>query len=163
MDQACRVSVASPCDAAAIAGIYNQGIRSRKATFETALRTDEDIRTWFENGSVIVGAYRGKELAGYAAIFEYRPRACYAGVGDFSIYVDDRHQGRGVGGLIMDELIPRATEYGYWKLLSRIFPENVACRSLLGRVGFREVGVYEKHAKLDGQWRDVVIVERVLA
>ena len=55
-----------------------------------------------------------------------------------------------------------AKEAGFWKLLSRVFVENQASRRLIQSLGFREVGVYEKHAKLDGVWRDVVIVERLL-
>lgn len=62
----------------------------------------------------------------------------------------------------MEALIAAATEHGFWKLVSRIFPENAASRSLLRRVGFCEVGVYRRHAQLDGQWRDVIIVERLL-
>jgi phosphinothricin acetyltransferase len=62
----------------------------------------------------------------------------------------------------MDAFIPAAEAAGLWKLLSRIFPENIASRTLCKRVGFREVGIYEKHATLDGVWRDVVIVERLL-
>jgi phosphinothricin acetyltransferase len=63
----------------------------------------------------------------------------------------------------MQALLERAEASGYWKLVSRVFPENTASRSLLRGLGFREVGTYEKHAQLDGVWRDVVIVERLLA
>ena len=62
----------------------------------------------------------------------------------------------------MQALIEAATAAGIWKLVSRIFVENAASRSLMASMGFREVGVYEKHAKLDGRWRDVVIVERLI-
>jgi L-amino acid N-acyltransferase YncA len=62
----------------------------------------------------------------------------------------------------MAALLESAEASGYWKLVSRVFPENMASRALLRKLGFREVGVYEKHARLDGIWRDVVIVERLL-
>jgi phosphinothricin acetyltransferase len=62
----------------------------------------------------------------------------------------------------MDALVAAAREAGYWKLTSRVFVENTASRALLARVGFREVGVHHKHARLDGVWRDVVIVERLI-
>ena len=60
-------------------------------------------------------------------------------------------------------MIQAAKEAGFWKLLSRIFPENAASRGLVRQLGFREVGVYERHGRLDGQWRDVVIVERLVS
>ena len=62
----------------------------------------------------------------------------------------------------MQALIDEAGAKGFWKLVSRIFPENQASLRLLRRMGFREVGLYEKHGKLDGVWRDVVIMERLL-
>ena len=92
----------------------------------------------------------------------HRPRVCYAGIGEFSIYLDRAARGRGVGRQLLDALIGVARERGYWKLVSRIFPFNTASRSLCRSCGFREVGVYEKHAQLDGQWIDVVIVERLI-
>ncbi|WP_416208857.1 GNAT family N-acetyltransferase, partial [Chloroflexus sp.] len=71
--------------------------------------------------------------------------------------------GRGIGRLTMLALIEAATRAGFWKLLSRVFVENTASRAMLASVGFREVGIYEKHAQLDGRWRDVVVVERLIA
>jgi phosphinothricin acetyltransferase len=84
-------------------------------------------------------------------------------VGEFSVYVSRRARGRGVGRALVVELIREATTRGYWKLLSRIFPFNTASRALCRSLGFREVGTYEKHGRLDGRWLDVVIVERVIA
>ena len=69
---------------------------------------------------------------------------------------------RGVGRIALAALIESAQQAGYWKLVSRIFPENQASRALIRSLGFREVGIYEKHGKLDGIWRDVVIVERLI-
>jgi L-amino acid N-acyltransferase YncA len=63
--------------------------------------------------------------------------------------------------MAMNALLRAAEGAGFWKLLSRVFVENAASRSLLASLGFREVGVYEKHSRLEGQWRDVVIVERL--
>ena len=68
----------------------------------------------------------------------------------------------GAGRLALEALFAAATAAGYWKLVSRIFTENSASRALMGRTGFREVGVYERHGQLDGVWRDVVIVEKLL-
>jgi len=68
----------------------------------------------------------------------------------------------GAGRVALAALIQAAAQAGFWKLLSRIFPENAASRGLVGALGFREVGIYEKHGRLDGHWRDVVIVERLI-
>ena len=78
------------------------------------------------------------------------------------MYVARRGRGRGAGTIAMRALIEAAGPAGIWKLVSRIFIENTASRRLMASMGFREVGIYEKHARLDGQWRDVVIVERLI-
>ena len=93
---------------------------------------------------------------------EYRPRPCYAGIGEFSIYLASGARGKGIGTQLLNALIQTAGEHGFWKLLSRVFLFNTASRGLCRACGFREVGIYEKHAMLDGQWLDVVIVERLI-
>ncbi|HEY8131794.1 MAG TPA: GNAT family N-acetyltransferase, partial [Thermoanaerobaculia bacterium] len=90
------------------------------------------------------------------------PRECYAGIADFSVYASRAARGRGAGRAAMVALMDAARDAGFWKLVSRVFPENAASRGLLQSIGFREVGTYERHAKLDGVWRDVVIVEKHL-
>ena len=85
-----------------------------------------------------------------------------AGIAEFSVYVAREARGRGAGRVAMNALIDAARAAWLWKLLSRVFVENEASRALLRSVGFREVGIYERHAQLDGVWRDVVIVERLL-
>jgi phosphinothricin acetyltransferase len=152
-------------DADAIARIYNQGIEDRGATFETEPRTAADIATKLEEQArfpTLVAEDDGGVL-GWASLSSYRPRACYAGIAEFSIYLDRAARGRGVGRQLLDELIAVARQRGFWKLVSRIFPFNSASRALCRANGFREVGVYEKHGRLDGRWTDVVIVERLIA
>jgi phosphinothricin acetyltransferase len=83
-------------------------------------------------------------------------------VAECSVYVAREWRGKGAGRVALAALIEAAEAAGFWKLLSRIFVENEASRRLVRSLGFREVGVYEKHAQLDGVWRDVVIVERLL-
>ena len=151
---------ATPDDAPAIARIYNQGIDGRLATFETAHRTAEQVAQWFDGTHPIVVVTRDTSVVGFASTSSYRPRACYAGIAEFSVYVARRARGVGAGRLAMQALIDAAAHAGIWKLVSRVFVENTASRKLLASVGFREVGIYEKHAQLDGRWRDVVIVER---
>jgi phosphinothricin acetyltransferase len=157
-----QVRQATPEDAEAIARIYNEGIADRVATFETRLRSAEDVRTWFDGLHPCVVAELGGEVIAFGATFGYRPRECYAGIAEASLYVARSARGRGAGMLAMQALIDAAAAAGFWKLLSRIFMENQASRNLCRKTGFREVGVYEKHGKLDGVWRDVVIVERLI-
>ena len=152
-------------DAAAIAEIYNQGIEDRVATYETERRSTEDQQAWLQ---AIAGLYPAVvalidgEIIGWAGAGPYRDRECYRGIGEFSLYVRRDWRRRGVGDALLAALLSEAERLGLWKLLSRIFPFNEASRALCRKHGFREVGVYEKHARLDGRWLDVVIVERLI-
>lgn len=160
---ALTVRPAAVDDATAMAEIYNEGIADRVATFETTPRTPEDVLAWFDgkHPAVVVVDAAG-QVVGYAVTFAYADRCCYAGVAEFSVYVRRSHRGQGVGVVAMKALIAAAEDAGFWKLLSRVFVENQASLALLRSVGFREVGVHEKHGKLDGVWRDVVAVERII-
>jgi len=153
---------ATPEDAEAIARIYNEGIADRVATFETRLRSAEDVCAWFDGVHPVMVVEDEGEILAFAATFSYRARDCYAGIAEVSLYVARSARGCGIGGVAMTALIDAAEKAGFWKLLSRVFVENHASRNLIRKFGFREVGVYEKHAQLDGVWRDVVIVERII-
>jgi phosphinothricin acetyltransferase len=153
---------ASPEDAQIIAQIYNEGIEDRVGTFETRPRTAQDVAAWFDGVHPVVVVEADGEVVAFAATSHYRSRACYAGIAEFSVYVARQARGQGAGAAAMRALIDAVKPAGIWKLVSRIFVENAASRRLMASMGFREVGVYEKHAKLDGQWRDVVIVERLI-
>ena len=159
------VRLARSADAEAVAEIYNQGIAERTATFETDPRTAADLARRIEQDPqrfpVLVAEQAGAIL-GWASIGSYRDRACYAGVGEFSVYIHRTARGRGVGRRLLEQLLVEAGGRGYWKLLSRVFPSNAASLALCRSLGFREVGRYEKHARLDGRWLDVVIVERLI-
>jgi L-amino acid N-acyltransferase YncA len=154
---------ATPADAPAIAAIYNEGIRGRTATFETRERTADEVLAWLGDPRhpVLVAEAEG-EVVGWVAASTYRPRECYAGIAEFSVYVAGSARGRRVGDALMEAFLPACEAAGVWKVLSRIFPENEASRRLCARHGFREVGTYVRHARLDAAWRDVVIVERLL-
>lgn len=154
---------ASPADAAAIAHIYNEGIADRNSTFETCLRTIQDVEGWFDGQHPIMAVELEGEVIAWASTSTYRPRECYAGIAEFSVYVKRAARGTGAGKAAMQALIPAAAQAGYWKLLSRVFPENTASLALLRSLGFRQVGVYKKHGQLDGVWRDCVIVEKLLS
>jgi L-amino acid N-acyltransferase YncA len=153
-------------DAAAIAEIYNQGIEDRVATYETEPQSAEEQQAWLraiaDRYPAVVAQIDG-EIVGWAGAGPYRARECYRGIGEFSMYVRREWRGRGVGDLLVAALISEAERLGLWKLLSRIFPFNEASRALCRKHGFREVGIYEKHARLDGRWLDVVIVERLIS
>ena len=157
-----NVRKASAADAAAIARIYNEGIEERIATFETRLRTAADVEKWFDGVHPIVVIEDEGAIIAYASTSMYRPRECYAGIAEFSVYARKSARGRGAGKAAMMALIDAARGAGFWKLVSRVFVENTASRALLRSIGFREVGTYERHAKLDGVWRDVVIVEKLI-
>jgi len=156
---------ASPDDAAILAQIYNEGIEDRVGTFETRLRSEDEVRAWFDGVHPIVvveDCSGGHGVVAFASTSTYRPRECYAGIAEFSVYVARPWRGRGAGRVAMQALIAACGPAGIWKLVSRVFVENAASRRLLTAVGFREVGTYRNHAKLDGRWRDVVIVERLI-
>jgi phosphinothricin acetyltransferase len=156
------VREATGADAEAIARIYNVGMDGRQATFETRHRQAVDVARWIGGRHPVVVVTSGEVVAAFAAAFEYRPRACYSGIAEFSVYVDPLHRRRGAGRLALRYLVEACERRGFWKLLSRVFPENTASRRLLGTCGFREVGTYRRHGRLDGEWRDVVIVELLL-
>jgi phosphinothricin acetyltransferase len=158
-----RARQATTRDADDIARIYNQGIADRLGTFETRERTADEVREWFDQvHPIIVVENASGAIDAFASTSQYRPRECYAGIAEFSIYVAREARGRGAGQVGMRAIIDAARDAGFWKLVSRVFVENAASRRLLTSVGFREVGVYLRHARLDGAWRDVVIVERLI-
>lgn len=157
-----RARPATPDDAEAIALVYNEGIADRTATFETRPRTPDEVRAWFDGKHPIVVVEHDGVVPAFASTSSYRNRDCYAGIAEASVYVARAWRGRGAGRTALAALIESAEQAGYWKLVSRIFPENHPSRSLIRSLGFREVGTYEKHGRLDGVWRDVIIVERLI-
>lgn len=155
---------AGSADATAIAAIYNEGIVDRTATFETAPRTPADIEGWLAAGRrlpVLVATEDGA-VRGWARIAPYSERVAYAGVGEVSVYVERTARGRGIGSALLNTLADRGEELGYWKLTSKVFTDNLASAALVRRCGWREVGTHVRHGRLDGHWRDVVVVELLL-
>jgi L-amino acid N-acyltransferase YncA len=153
---------ASPDDAPILAQIYNEGIEDRVGTFETQPRKVQDVAAWFDGTHPIVVVEDDGTVVAFASTSSYRSRQCYAGIAEFSVYVTRSARGQGAGTVAMRALLDAVKAAGFWKLVSRIFVENLASRRLMASMGFREVGIYEKHGKLDGEWRDVVIVERLI-
>ena len=160
-----RTRLATPADAAAIAAIYNEGIADRIATFETEPRTSEQLATQLiEKGDRFptVVVEREGQIVAWGGAGAYRSRPAYSGVAEHSVYVARAARRTGAGREALNALCRVYAERGFWKIVSRIFPENAASLALHERCGFRVVGVYERHGKLEGQWRDCVIVERLL-
>jgi L-amino acid N-acyltransferase YncA len=158
------VRPARHADARAMARIYNAGVEERQATLETRPLSAADFEARIERSGrwpVIVAEEDGAVL-GWAALGEYNPRDCYHGVGEATLYVDPAARLRGIGRRLLEALAADAERAGYWKLIGRLFPENEASRALMRGCGFSEVGVHRRHGRLDGAWRDVLIVERLL-
>jgi L-amino acid N-acyltransferase YncA len=164
-DGGLRIRLATPADAPAITAIYNEGIADRIATFETEPRTPEQLAAQLADKGdrfPTVVVERDGRVVAWAGAGAYRARPAYAGVAEHSVYVARAARGSGAGRAALEALCRAYSERGFWKIVSRIFPENVASLVLHERCGFRVVGVYHRHGKLDGAWRDCVIVERLL-
>jgi L-amino acid N-acyltransferase YncA len=150
-------------DSAAIARIYNEGIEDRVATFETRLRSAAEIEKWFDGSHPIAVAIdEHAQVIAFANASTYRPRECYAGIAECSVYVARVARGLGAGRAVLTALHHAARAAGFHKLVSRVFPENTASLRMLDSLGWRRVGVYHRHGQLDGVWRDVIIVEKLL-
>ncbi|MGZ4269247.1 MAG: arsinothricin resistance N-acetyltransferase ArsN1 family A [Solirubrobacteraceae bacterium] len=149
-------------DVAAIAAIYNEGIEGREATFETRLREPEEVAGWLHTERPFVVAEEGGEVVGWARAQPYADRCAYDGIAEFGVYVAVRARGRGIGRALLSRLAADAESAGLHKLTSRVFTTNTASRALHRACGFAEIGVARRHAQLDGEWKDCVIVERLL-
>ena len=148
-----------PSDWPAVRAIYEQGIATKQATFETEPPSWEDWDAGhFTEPRLVVE--RGGEVVAWAALSPVSRRQAYAGVVEESIYVAHNARGEGLGTALLTELVAQADEAGVWTIQTSIFPENVASIALHRRCGFRIVGTRERIARLDGTWRDTVLLER---
>jgi phosphinothricin acetyltransferase len=154
---------AEPMDAEAVAAIYNHGIAERQATFETRARRPNEVAGWLEAGRpFLVATDETDAILGFARVSPYSIRRAYAGVGEHAVYVDPNARGRGVGVRLLNALAEAAEHAGYYKLTSRVFTTNQASLALHRAAGFTEVGVQRRHGRLDGEWKDTILVERLL-
>jgi len=147
-----------PADYPAVADVFAEGIATGRATFEMRVPTWEEWDAGHVPDHRFVAELDG-EVAGWAAVVPYSRRAVYRGVGEESVYVAERSRGRGVGRALLEALIESARAGGLWTLQAGVFPDNLASLELHRRLGFREVGVRERIGRLDGVWRDVVLLE----
>ena len=160
-----KIRPARPDDAKEIARIYNQGVQDRAATFENAYVTPEERYLWLvarpDRFPVLVAEIK-HTMMGCASLTPYSPRRCFDGVAELSLYIDRNLRGHGVGQELMKALQDVAREKGYYKLIGRVMADNEPGRKLCNLMGWREVGVYEKHGKLGNEWHDLVLMEHLI-
>jgi L-amino acid N-acyltransferase YncA len=148
-------------DVEAMAAIYNEGIEDRVATFETRPRTVAEVAEWLDDRLPLLVAQDGAVL-GFARVAPYSDRCVYEGVGEHAVYVARAARGRGIGLALLRALCEAAEAGGLYKLTSRVFSDNAASRAVHLAAGFEEVGIQRRHGRLDGEWKDCVLVERLL-
>jgi phosphinothricin acetyltransferase len=150
-------------DAGGICAIYNTAIAERESTFETRPRVASDFTSRIEEMRFpLLVAEVDSSILGWAGLAPYSERPCYAGIGEASVYVAPEARGKGIGTAITEALAGAAEERGFHKLLGKLFTDNVASIRLCERCGFQVVGVHRRHGQLDSEWRDVLVVERLL-
>ena len=149
-------------DAAAIGAIYDEAAASGLATFATGPHSAQERRAWLAARDARAPVWTGlldDEVVAWSALAPFSHRSWYAGVGEYTIYVAGHAHGRGIGRAMLADLAREAPAFGYWKLVGMILPENAAGLALARSAGFREVGTHRAHARREGRWRDVTIVE----
>ena len=143
-----------------VRAIYLQGIATGNATFETEAPSWEAWDKAHLAEPRLVAREGAGRVLGWAALTPVSGRCVYAGVGDLSVYVADEARGRGVGRALLEALIEFSERAGIWTLQAGIFPENAASLALHRACGFRDVGRRERIGKMNGMWRDVLLLER---
>ncbi|MGG3989702.1 N-acetyltransferase family protein [Bacillus smithii] len=139
--------------------IYEQGIATGQATFETSVPSFEKWESTIAANLSLV-AENEKGIQGWCKISKVSSRCVYEGVGEVSVYVRDVSRGKGIGKRLLQAMIKESEKKGFWTLTAGIFPENIPSLRLHQSVGFRIVGIRQLIGKLNGAWRDVVLLER---
>ena len=154
---------ATEADADAMTAIYNEGIADRVATFETRPREAHEVAAWLADGlPLLVATDEDGTVLGFARVSAYSDRCVYEGVGEHGVYVARAARGRQVGRRLLEALAAASEQAGFYKLTSRVFADNAASRAVHLAAGFTEVGIQRRHGRLDGEWKDCVLVERLL-
>jgi L-amino acid N-acyltransferase YncA len=157
------VRPAGPTDAEAIARIYGQGVSERIATFQTRAPGRDEIATQIAAGGPMLVAEAGGRVVGWASLRGYDdPHDYYAGVGEATLYVERAARRGGAGRALLSGLASEGERRGYHKLIGKIFTSNEPSIALVRSCGWRAVGVHRRHGSLDGEWKDVLVVERLL-
>ena len=146
-------------DWTSVAEIYKQGIESGNATFQQNIPSWEEWNKGHLSTCRIV-AIHDLELVGWAALTPVSERCVYAGVAEVSVYVSDKYKGRKIGTGLLNKLISESEIEGIWTLQAGIFPENIPSLKIHEDLGFRQVGYREKIGKMNGTWRNTLLLER---
>ena len=163
MEPEAAVRLAEASDAPAIAAIFSQGIAERVATFETREQSAERVASLLPSRRVPLVAELGGEVVAFAWVTPYDDaHDYYAGVGEATMYVERSARRGGVGRLLIEALADAAAREGFHKLVDKVFTSNQPSIALLRSCGWSEVGVHRRHGRIDGNWKDVLVVERLL-
>lgn len=139
--------------------IYQQGLDTGNATFETTCPNWEEWNSRHHSFARLIARISGQAIA-WAALSPVSSRAVYAGVAEVSIYVESSQRGTGVGTALLQALVTASEHADVWTLQASIFPENAPSIVLHQKLGFRVVGRRERIGRLHGQWRDTLLLER---
>lgn len=154
---------ATPGDWPAMRAIFLQGIATGQSSFETPESVPQHWEQWAEyrhSDSVFVLEDEQSQIQAWGALAPTSARWCYRGVAEVQLYVADDARGQGLGRRMLAHLIEYSEQSGVWTLQAVVFPENQASRRLFAALGFREVGRREKVARMNGEWRDTLLLER---
>lgn len=146
-------------DSSRVLEICQMGLDTKNATFETEVPTWNEWNLKHLKHSRFVHL-NNDEVVGWIALSPVSERLAYEGVAEVSIYTDTNRLGKGIGSALMDKMIISSEEHGIWTLFSSVFPENRVTLKIHDKFGFRTIGVREKIAKLDGKWRNTILLER---
>ena len=139
--------------------IYAEGIATGNATFEQIIPTWEEWDKSHLKTCRIIAELAG-ELAGWACLSPVSDRCVYGGVAEASVYIKKVHRGKGVGTELLNKLIEESEQEGFWTLQAGVFSENTASLKLIEKLGFRQIGYREKVGKMNGVWRNTILLER---
>jgi L-amino acid N-acyltransferase YncA len=155
---------ARQADAAAIGRIYEQAIEERSATFRTDPWTVQEIEAWIalDRRFPVLVAQGSEGVLGWVRIVAYSEAEFYDGVAEYVLYVGRSARRRGVGRTLLEAICEEAEGLGYWKLVGKLFATNEPSIRVAHACGFRDVGIHLRHGQLDGEWKDVLVVERLL-
>ena len=152
-------------DLDSVKDIYNQGIEDRVATLETETKDQAYMEEWFAKHSgryKLIVAEQDGEIVGWASLNQYNSRNAYKGVADLSVYISRDHRGKGIGGLLLQSIEKLAKENDFNKIVLFTFPFNQMGQGLYKKRGYREVGVFKNQGILDGEFVDVMAMEKLL-
>lgn len=160
-----KIRLATINDIKDVLSIYNEGIEDRIATLETETKDLNYMIDWFnkhlDRYKTIVAELYG-EIIGWASLNQYNSRKAYDGVADLSVYIKKAYRGKGIGGKLLSAIEIHASENGFHKIVLSTFPFNELGQGLYKKKGYREVGVFKNQGKLDGEFVDVMVMEKLL-